>query len=321
MASHKTLSNWYLQLAEHLEAGTRLAQALSVCSGPSQKDRLRMAALIEDGLNITEVMQRAPAWLPTSDRTFICTAMETGRLPQTLHNLSERHQRIGKTKHKVILGLLYPMGVYHFAALLLPLVQMIDFENGFNWQPQEYLLKSSLLIGPLWALIALILFLVKTHHPLLPRILRCVPLLRRYSQSQALADFAYALGTFIDAGVPIQQAWAGSANIAHDPGLNQAYKAMRSTFDAGEDPTTQLHRFKVFPADFIAFYATGSESGKLDAMMLKTGKQYQAQANNAMTTASVVYPSIFFLCVAVFIATAVFQVYGGYLDLLNNLAQ
>jgi general secretion pathway protein F/type IV pilus assembly protein PilC len=321
MASHKVLSNWYLQLAEHLESGTRLAEAVTVCAGPPSKDRFRLGALIENGTPIDEVMDAAPAWLPKTDRVFICTAMETGRLPQTLRNLSDRHDRIGATQLKVILGILYPLGVYHIAALILPVVRMIDYEVGFEWDAQQHLLQSSLLIGPLWAFIVLILFLVKTDNPMLPRILRCVPLLRRYSKAQALADFAYALGTFINAGVPMHTAWEGSARIAHDPALTRACRKMEPTFAAGADPATQLKAHKVFPPDFVAFYAAGTQSGKLDEMMLKSGQQYQTQANHAMTYASIVYPTLLFACVAVFIVFTIFQVYGGYLDLLNDLAE
>ncbi|CAA6692998.1 MULTISPECIES: type II secretion system F family protein [unclassified Lentimonas] len=321
MISHKLLSNWYLQLAEHLESGTMLAEALSVCTGPSVKDRFRMSALIEAGTPIEAVMNTAPAWLPKADRVFISTAMETGRLPQTLRNLSDRHERIGANQLKAILGILYPLGVYHIAALVLPVVRMIDYEVGFTWDAKQHLLQSSLLIGPLWALIALILFLVKTDNPMLPRILRCIPLLRRYSKAQALADFAYALGTFIDAGVPMDSAWGGSARIAHDPSITRAYRAMEPTFAAGADPATQLKSHKIFPPDFVAFYAAGTQSGKLDQMMLKSGQQYQTQANHAMTYASIVYPTLLFACVAAFIVFTIFQVYGGYLDLLSELAE
>ena len=321
MASHKVLSNWYLQLAEHLDSGCRLAEALRVCAGPPSKDRLRLASKIEDGLPVTEVMQSAPSWLPKADRAFICAAMETGSLPQTLKNLSDKHQRIGATQLKVILGLLYPMGVYHIAALILPIVRMIDYEAGFEWDALQHLLQSGALLIPLWALITLVTLLAKTDHPMLPKLLRCIPLLRRYSKAQAVADFAYALGTFIDAGVPMHSAWMESARVANDPALSRAYQAMEPVFTAGEDPASQLKRHKVFPPDFVAFYTAGAQSGKLDQMLIKAGQQYQAQANQAMTFATIIYPTLLFACVAGFIIFSIFQVYGGYLDLLTELAQ
>lgn len=321
MASHKVLSHWYRQLAEHLDAGTRLAEAITVCAGPPSHDRLRLVALIEAGTPIAEVMATAPAWLPKSDGVFISTAMETGRLPQALRNLSDRHERISTTQLKVLLSILYPLGVYHLVALLLPIIRMIDYENGFEWNLPLHLLQSALLIGPLWALIALIYFLVKTDNPTLPRILCWIPLLRRYSKAQALADFSYALGIFINAGVPMQTAWAGSAQIAHTPEITSAYRAMESTFAAGADPSTQLKMHKVFPSDFIAYYEAGVRTGKLDEMMLKTGQEYQTKANNAMTYASIVYPTLLFVCVAGLVIFTIFQVYGGYLDLINEFAE
>ncbi|MFQ3270413.1 MAG: type II secretory pathway component PulF, partial [Lentimonas sp.] len=72
---------------------------------------------------------------------------------------------------------------------------------------------------------------------------------------------------------------------------------------------------------FVSFYAAGTQSGKLDQMMLKSGQQYQTQANHAMTYASIVYPTLLFACVAAVIVFTIFQVYGGYLDLLSDLAE
>lgn len=321
MVSHKVLSNWYLQLAEHLEAGTRLAEACSVCAGPPAKDRLRLAAGIEVGTPIGDVMASAPAWLPHADRVFICSAMETGRLPQTLKNLSDRHDRIGATQFKVTLGLIYPLGVYHLAALILPIVKMIDYEIGFEWDARLHVLQSAALLVPLWALAVLVLFLVKTDNPLLPRILRCIPLLRRYSKTQAMADFSFALGTFIEAGVPMQTAWLGSARIARDPQVTRAYRAIEPIFATGDDPADQLKKHAVFPPDFVAFYTAGAKSGKLDQMLVKAGQQYQAQANHAMTFAAIVYPTILFAAIAGFIIFTIFQVYGGYLNVLTDMME
>ena len=313
-ASHRVLSNWYLQLASHLEAGSPLAEALECAGGPPAQGRMLMAARIQAGETIEAVMAKAPSWIPKADRVFICTAMETGRLPQTLRQLSGRHDAIGATQLKVVLGLLYPVAVFHLAALILPIVRMIDYEAGFEWDARQHILQSSALIFPVWGLIALILFLVKTNNPLLPRILRCIPLLRAYSKAQAMADFSFSLGTFINAGVTMQPAWRESAKVSGDPGINRAYRALAPVFAAGEDPLHQLKRFKVFPPDFVAFYSAGAKSGKLDETLIKAGRQLQDRANRFMTFAAILYPTLLFAVVAGFIIYAIFQVYGGYLD-------
>ena len=320
MASHKQLANWYSQLAQHLESGTRLAEAFMICSGPPSTDRLRMGEAIATGTPIETVMDSAPSWLPRADRIFICTAMETGRLPQTLQNLSIRHEQIGATQMKVVMALIYPLGVFHLAALIVPVVSMIDFETGFEWSASQHALQSAALLVPVWLVIGGILLLIKTHNPLLPRLLRGIPLLRRYSKAQALADLAYSLGTFLQAGVPIQHAWRESVRLSGDPQLNKAYQSMEPLFERGEDPAHYLKQHPVFPPDFVAFYSAGAQSGQLDAMLLKAGGQFQQQANQAMTFAAIVYPTLLFFAVAAFIIYTIFQIFGGYLKMLDTIA-
>ncbi|MEX2381425.1 MAG: type II secretion system F family protein [Opitutales bacterium] len=319
--SHKTLSNWYLQMAQHLEAGTPLAEALSRTHGPPAKDRLRLATQIKAGRPVENVLQDAPRWLPRADRPAICAAMESSRLPQTLRNLSDQHAHVGATQLKVVFSLIYPLGVFHFAVLVAPVVGMIDFETGFAWDTDLYLRQTAALIVPVWVAAGLVGFLVKAENPLLPRILRCIPLLCRYSKAQAMANFCYALGTLLDAGVPIRRAWRTSAEIARDPGIARAHRHLDRVLAAGEDPAQHLDGHKCFPPDFVAFYQSGAHTGNLEQNLLHAGGHFQSRANNAMTLAAIVYPTLLFICVAGLIIITIFRVYGGYLDMIDGFLQ
>ncbi len=321
MISHKLLANWYLQLSQHLEAGVPLAEAFILAEGPPPKDRTHLAEAVRSDKELAEILKKAPKWLPQADRIFICAGQQTGRLPQTLSTLSDRHDRIGANQLKAILGLLYPLGVFHIAALVLPLVRMIDFEAGFEWSASQHLFLSSALLLPLWALILSVFILAKTENPLLPRLMRGIPILRRYSKAQALADFSYALGTFIETGVPIQQAWTHSVRLSRAPGLIAAYRKIQPILERGENPATSLKQFPVFPPDFVAYYTSGAQTGKLDQNLIIAGQRFQAQANQAMTFAAIVYPTLLFAAVAGFIIYSIFKVYGGYVDMLMHMTE
>lgn len=318
MPSHKQLANWYAQIGQHLEAGVQLAEALRQSDGPSARDREAMALRIQNGDTWEDVLRNAPKWLPRADRYFLVAAMETGTLPRTFLNLADRHERIGATQLKVILGLLYPLGVFHVAALLLPIIQMIDYEVGFKWNLSRYLLQSLSLLVPVWGVLGFIYYLARSDHPLLPRLLRCLPLLKRYSEMQAMADLSYSLGTFIAAGVPAPSAWRLSVKIVKDHRFAKVLQELGPTFDRHEEPADQLRQFKCFPSEFCAFYKTGAESGHLDSNLIKVGRQFQEKANTAMTLASLVYPSLIFAVVAGFIVLTIFQVYGNYLKIFDQ---
>ncbi|PXA03028.1 hypothetical protein DDZ13_13995 [Coraliomargarita sinensis] len=318
MISHKQLANWYAQLGQHLEAGVLLADALRLCEGPPPKGRNKMADRIQNGDTVEEVLRDAPKWLPRADRYFLAAAMETGSLPRTLQNLSDRHDRVGATKLKVILGLLYPLGVFHIAALLLPIIRMIDYEVGFKWDAAIYAVQVLTLLIPVWGLLALIYYLAHSDHPLLPRLLRCLPLLKKYSEMQAMADFSYSLGTFIAAGVPAPSAWRLSGKVVNDARFHAVLKRLEPVFASGNDPAHELKQFKCFPPEFCAFYKTGADSGNLDQNLIHAGRQFQDKANTATTVAALVYPSLIFAVIAGFIIITIFQVYGNYLNIFDQ---
>ncbi|MGB0744061.1 MAG: type II secretion system F family protein [Opitutales bacterium] len=321
MPSHKQLSNWYAQLGQHLEAGVLLADALRLSEGTPARDRERMAERIQNGDTVESMLHDAPKWFPKADRYFLIAAAETGNLPRTLQLLADRHERIGATQLKVILGLMYPLGVFHIAALLLPITRMIDYEAGLQWDPARYVVQLLALLIPVWGVLGLLYYLSRSNHPLLPRLLRCLPLLKKYSEMQSLADFSYSLGTFIAAGVSAPNAWRLSVKIVNDPRFDKVLKKLESTFKQGHEPGDELGQFKRFPPEFSAFYKTGAESGKLDSNLLHCGRHFQGKANTAMTLAAFVYPSLLFAVVAGFIITAIFQVYGSYLDVFNQFDQ
>ncbi|TVP79868.1 MAG: hypothetical protein EA353_05210 [Puniceicoccaceae bacterium] len=317
MPSHKALSNWYAQLGQHLEAGMPLPETLRVCQGVSEQDRSRMADQLEQGRPFREVMSHAPKWLPRADRQFLLAGAETGALPQTLQNLSDRHATIGATQLKLAIGLAYPLFVIHIGALLLPVVGMIDLEDGLDWSPIAWLVGSLRLLLPLWLGLALLGYLAQTRHPALDYLLRWIPILRSYSRSQSLADLAYALGTFIAAGIPVPSAWRLAIKLTPDTRFNQALDRLEPCFAQGRDPSSILAELKCFPGDFVAFYKSGVESSKLDANLLSLGKRYQERANHAMTLAAVIYPTVIFLVLAAMIVISVLRMYGSYLDIFQ----
>lgn len=320
MPSHRDLSNWYAQLGQHLEAGVLLAEALRMCEGMPLKGRHAMAERLEQGDTFNAVMASPPKWLPRADRQFLVAGMETGSLPLTLRNLSERHAAIGATQLKIILGMAYPVGVLHIAALLLPITRMIDYESGVQWDLTRYLTEAAMVIVPIWLVIVTVFCLARSDSPLLPRLLRCLPILRAYSQAQALADLSYSLGTFVAAGVPVPSAWRLSAKLVNDTRFKKLAARLEPTFAAGGDPSAELRQHKCLPADFAAFYRTGADSGQLDSNLLKVGRQYQERANRAMTLAALAYPTLAFAAVAVLVIMTIFDVFGGYLEIFELIA-
>ncbi len=319
-ASHQTLAHWYLQLAQQTESGITLSEALLLSKGPEEKARLRMAEQLRLGTSIPAMLRKASGWLPVADRAFIAAASETGKLPETFYHLHERHERMHKTQIKVILALLYPLGLFHVGALLFPVIRMIQFDGESEWNALTYFTESAMLIVPVWGMITLFIALAKTENPLLPRILLCIPIIRKYSKAQTLADFSISLGNLIEVGTPIQTAWQCASNLSNDVSIQKASRHLKSIFATGQNPADTLDRFKCFPKDFNAFYKTGTKSGHLDDALKKIGKQYQKKASAYLAAAALLYPGLLLLPLAGYTAYTIFKFYSNYFNIFDQLS-
>ncbi|MEO5959640.1 MAG: type II secretion system F family protein [Opitutaceae bacterium] len=320
---HRKLALWYLQLAQQLEAGLPMAAALrsSLGTGAPAAEVEGMAAQIERGGLMDDALRATGRWLPFADRLALSAAVEAGQMPRTLRQLAARHEQMGAAQLRLILACAYPLLVVHAGVLLLPVVRMIDWEKGFRWDAAGYLRMVAIELGVLWGIIGALVFLVRRENPVLRWMGGAMPGLRGYIKAQALADFSFVLGNFLEAGVPIGPAWAAAGLLTRSPELKAAAQAMDASIARGEPPGPKLAAWKCFPADFAALYRTGEATGQLEANLLRLTTQNQEVANRALTFVTFLYPALLFMVVAGAVAYFVISIYAGYLKMLGKLME
>ncbi|RRJ95464.1 type II secretory pathway protein [Opitutaceae bacterium TAV4] len=317
--SHKKISAWYLQLAQQLEAGLPLIAAIRGNAGAPKPDRDAMVRRLEDGMSFPDALDAAGPWLPRGDRLFLATASIAGRLPHTLRNLSSRHGQLAAASGRVVMACIYPVVILHVALLMFPLLRMLDWERGFQWDESAYLGSLAVTLLPLWALGVTGFVLAKRESPLWDRALSLLPIFRRYRREQALADFCFALGNLLDAGAPIGDAWIAAGRSSRSPALIAAARSIRDTVQGGGLPGTRLEEFSCFPDDFVTMYRTGETAGQLDSNMIRLAGLHQDYAGARLKMASLFYPGVVFGIVAVVVGYHVIRFILGYVDKLNSL--
>lgn len=321
--SHRKLAAWYHQLAQQLEAGLPLVDALrlSTGTGPPAQGLETMARQIEAGGSVDDALCRAAGWLPLADQLALSAAAGAGRMPRTLHALSARHAQIGAAKLRVMLACAYPLGMLHLGLLLLPVIKMIDWEKGFHWDAAAYARGLAWTLLPCWTLGVAVWILVRRGSPFVMRVARMMPALGGYVRAQALADFSFTLGNLLEAGVPIGQAWAAAGSIARPRELQAAAEAMQAVIARGEAPGPKLAALPYFPPDFASLYRTGEATGQLEANLLRLAAQKQDAANRSLTFATILYPALVFFAVAAAVIYHVIAIYAGYLKMLGKMSE
>lgn len=323
MLSHRQLSAWYLQLAQQLEAGLRLAEALrsSQGAGLPATGTETMAALIENGGSVEGAFALTELWLPLGDRLVLSAAAEAGRMPQVLRSLAARHAELGAAKRRVILASVYPLAVLLVGLVLLPLTRMIDWEKGFTWDAAVYGRMLAFMIVPLWGIGIAIAVAIRRQSRVLAAIALRLPYMGSYLRAQGLADFAFALGNFLDAGMRIDRAWSTAGTVTNLARVKTAATAMAPVIARGEKPSGALSAWSCFPPDFVALYKSGELTGQLDQNLLRLAATYQEQANAALKLLTFFYPTLLFLTVAGGVVYSVVTFYAGYLRMIEQLAK
>ena len=316
---HSKLSLLYRQLAQQLAAGLTLAQALRAPSPAPAGDSFRLAAMAEGGASVAQVMAAAGAWLPETDRPFLVAAAASGRLPLVLANLAERHTQISVTQKRVVLACIYPVGVFQFAAVLVPFLRMIDFEKGLCWSTAGYLGGLAAILVPVWGGAIALWILVKRENPLALGLLGMMPAIGGYRKHQALADFSFALGNLLEAGAPIGQAWLDAGVISRSGKVRRAAARMHQRIDGGLSPSAHLAESGVFSEEFMARYRTGEMTGSLEASLLALAADHQAKANQRLVAASMLYPGLLFAAVAAMVGYIVIGFVLTYVRTLEGL--
>lgn len=321
-SNSKTLSDWYLQMAQHLEAGIPIANAWNLSGKPAGKACQRAVADLQSGSDLADVIERQSNWLPTTDRVQIIFAANRGQLPETCRRLAERHRQLAEMTVRIKKKLLYPIFVFHGVAVVLPLIHMLNFETGLSELDFKLLVTQVLLlIMPIWLIIGIFYLASKTTRPLLSALLCCAPYLRGYAYNQAMADFCEMLGSAVGAGIPLHEAWRQAGKASRYTPLIKTGKELEAVFRDGRDPTEVIDRIRCLPKDFISYYKTGSTTGKLDQMMLQLGRDYTEKAQRKLSTATAFYPGIALLSVAGLVVYSVFGFFSSYVDLLDSFKQ
>ncbi len=313
--SHKNLSRWYLQTAQNLDAGITFSQALKSAGGAPIKDVTAMAQQLQDGLSIDEMLKNAPRWLPEADRYLISAAGTSGRIPDALNKLSERHKLAAENISKTIFATLYPLGVLHLGAIIFPVLDLIEFSESGSMQFhfEAYFGNVLMFLGPLWLILGAIIFLTRRRSPVIFYIMRALPGLKGYSKAKSLADFSFALESFLFAGAPVAESWFASGMVSGDPTLQKASIEITRQIKSGQPPGNYLSQHNVFPEEFVTLYKTGEQTGRLDANLLLLTKQFQEQAEKSLSVASAWYPKLIFLVIAIYAGIKMMDFYSQYL--------
>jgi type IV pilus assembly protein PilC len=308
------------QLAQLTSAGIGIIPALEqIKHGPPARSyREPLQRLLDElarGGTVADSLDHL-GWLPAFDRALIEAGERSGRIDACFRLLAGYYNERARLIRQVVADLMYPLGVYHLAVLVVALLE-------FLWAgPWLLFLLGGLL--PLYAAAAFLLYAGQDKHSEAWRakvesVSRLIPVLGTARRYLALSRLAAALEALISAGVNIFEAWDLAATASGSPALRRAVTAWKPEMSSGQPPSEAVRACELFPEMFANFYTSGEVSGKLDESLRHLNRLYDEEGLRKLHLVATWVPRLIYFMVVIIVAFIVVRFWLGYFNQLNKI--
>jgi type II secretory pathway component PulF len=313
MPSLKNRIQFYNALATLEEAGVPRVRALQtgLPFGFAVPAKRMARALQAEGVTLQEAMGQLPSLFSRFERNMVAVGEATGRMDTVFRSLAKWYEFVGSVRSKVISGLLYPLMVYHMAAVMIPFITTITSKV----PPEAAIRRGITLIAIPWILLLVWNFFgsVILAIPGLSIVLLEVPLLGGVIYRLDCARFFQAYSMGLNSGMGMFETVELGAEACKNPTMRNRFrklgKIMRSegmTFTmAFLDRPTARDRSSPIPA----MMQTGEETGRSAEMADRIARISREEAETAIERAARVFPTLIYLCIAAYIGYQIIQIF------------
>ena len=323
MPSLKARIQFYVSLATLEEAGVPRIRALqtSLPFGFAAPAKRIAHALQVEGASLHEAMALYPGIFSAFERNMIAVGEATGRIDTVCRSLAQWYEFVGAIRSKVIGGLLYPLLVYHLAAIMIPFISTITSET-----PAETAMRHGIvMLAAPWALLlAWKLFgQIVLAIPGVSAVLLEIPLLGGLLYRLDCARFfqAYAMG--LNAGLGLFETVRLGADACRNPTMRKRFHRMGDAMRSEGMGFTAAFLARPSARDrasmIPAIMQTGEETGRSAEMAERIARISRQEAETTIDRTARVAPTLLYLCLAAYIGYRIIQFYDRILRPVREL--
>lgn len=322
------------QFSTLISSGMSLIESLVVLENQTSSEKFRkiiehIRVDIESGHSLSEAMGKHKIF----SRLYISLirAGETGGvLDQSMENLADFLEKDEKVRLQVRNKTAYPKFVLGFAVVitlviivfLVPTFKEIYDDLGVQLPAMT---RAVIWVGDLFTNIFfyLIIIVIAVGGRYLFRWYRNtpngartidtirinVPKMGPIIKIMALSRFARYLGTLMAAGVPILSALDIVRGVTDNVLLDNAISDIKENIRKGENISTPMAEYSIFPPMMVQMTAVGEKTGTLDTNLVKLSDFYDSEVENSIEIMLTILEPMMLLVVALLVGTIVISMY------------
>ena len=296
------------ELADLLEAGMTLGQALSCLANQGEEDSAQRAIsqglcqAIVNGEAFSDAIRRYPETFPPLYSNMVRAGESSGAMTEVLRRLVDHYERNDNMRGKIKSALSYPIVVLCFGvlAVIAALVWIIpQFQKVFDSMGAALPLPTRILIGmshgfKQWGwlmaiIVALFVIWFKSWKKTPSGRLRVdgwklkVPLIKGIVANGIYASLAFTLKTLLSNGVNVLQALKISEETCGNAVIGAALANARKRVTDGTSISGPLAASGAFPRMMTDMLAVGEQAGNMTASLEHIGMRYQKDMDRNIT--------------------------------------
>jgi len=268
MAGSEQLDKMYHNLAVMLQAGIPILRTFDIAventRGGLNPVLKQVAHALSQGATLSDAMDMYPRVFSRFDRMLVKAADQSGNVGACCEMLSQWHQFQRRLKRIVVAGLLLPFFIFHIAAFIFPLPNLILGESGFFGYLGDMLGVLSVLYVPL--ILVFFLIYLGPRFPglrqMLDHIMLQIPVLGRGVRELCISRFAKAFGMLYKAGIPISDCFSLAPQVAGNLVVSRFFSGGLAAVAQGKMAGEGFSR--EVPTEYAELWKIGEESGQLD---------------------------------------------------------
>ena len=292
------------QLSTMFSAGLTLERALYFLSLEEKNKKfkkilIQIADNVKKGLLLSESLERHPGVFSKLYISLVRAGEVSGKLSETLEELSQYLESIEDTQRKVKSALYYPVFIILFLAVILFVtftVLVPQFESIYESMGSDNLplytklfvdfsgiLTDNLFLIMFSSFIAItsiwLLTLTDTGRLIRDRIILRLPIFGNLIKQSVLSKFSKTFGLLISAGVSVMDSMELVVKVVDNRVFELAISKATKDIENGISISAALKNTDVFPPIMIQLLTTGEETGEIDNLSLKAAEFYSKQVN------------------------------------------
>lgn len=324
--SHKDRENFSENLALLLKSAIPIGEALDSLSSSTKSQVFKkaiagMQADIEAGYSLSEALDRSKI-VGEQTAALVRLGEASGNLVENLQIAAQQEARRAVFVTRVRSAFIYPILVITLTVVIglgvawfllpklsetfaqlhvnLPLVSEILINFGIFLQQHGIIVVPAAII----AIIFIVYFLFgapATKH-IGRSLLMIIPGVGRLIREVEIAQFGYLLGTLMEAGLTITEAFRMLASTTSTPSYRKFYLFLADSVNNGHNLKDSFVQYKksekLFPSSVRQMLIAGERSGSLSDVLLTVGKSYEQKSDTTTQNLETIIEPILLVVIA-----------------------